>query len=73
MWRYSYDGTAWLAMAGIMTLMSVLTAVVGIAIVKSTRDGSKGGTALPVLDERYARGRLDGDEYAERRRRLLSQ
>jgi uncharacterized membrane protein len=68
MWHDSYDSTAWLAMAGMMTLMSVLTAVVVIAIVRSTR---KGSTALRVLDERYARGELDSDDYAERRRQLL--
>jgi putative membrane protein len=71
MWHYSYDSTAWLAMAGMMTLMSVLAAVVVIAIVRSTREGSTGSTALRLLDERYARGELDSDDYAERRRQLL--
>jgi uncharacterized membrane protein len=71
MWQHSYDSTAWLAMAGMMTLMSVLTAVVVIAIVRSAREGNKGSTALRLLDERYARGELDSDSYAERRRQLL--
>ncbi|MEX2291046.1 MAG: SHOCT domain-containing protein [Mycobacteriales bacterium] len=71
MWHDGYDSTAWLAMAGMMTLMSALTAVVVIAIVKSTREGSKGSTALRLLDERYARGELDSEDYVERRRQLL--
>lgn len=55
---------------GMMTLMSVLTAVVVVAIVKAARNGGR-DAAVRVLDERYARGELDGDEFAERRRRLL--
>ena len=70
MWHHTYDGTAWLAMAGMMTLMSVLTAAVVVAIVKAARNGGR-DAAVRVLDERYARGELGGDEFAERRRRLL--
>lgn len=70
MWHHTYDsGGAWLAMASMMTLMSVLTAAVVIAIVRAQRrDGH--GTACRVPDERYARGELDSAEYAERRREL---
>lgn len=69
MWNHAYDSTSWFAMIAMMTLMSALTAVVIIAIVRSVRDG-KGDVAQRVLDERYARGELNSDEYDERRRRL---
>lgn len=71
MWHHTYDGTAWLAMAGTMTLMSLLTAVVVVAIVRAARNSRKDTAAVRVLDERYAGGELDADEFAERRRRLL--
>lgn len=68
MWHDAYDSTSWLAMIGMMTLMSVVTAAIIMAIVRTTRDSR--GTALRELDERYARGELSSDEYDERRCRL---
>lgn len=76
MWHYGYGSASWLWMAGMMTLMSVLTAFVIIAIVRATRssDGGVGAAdrARRTLDERYARGELGHDEYEERRRRLTA-
>ena len=53
-----------------------VTVVIGIAIVVVVAVQRFGGAAtrraLEVLDERYARGEIDEDEY-RRRRRLLEQ
>lgn len=70
MWHQAYDSTSWSAMLAMMTLMSVLTAAVIVAIVRSTRSRTE-RTAVRVLEERYARGEVDDDEYDERRRRLM--
>lgn len=76
MWHHGYGSASWLWMAGMMTLMSVVTAVVIIAIVRGARrgHGSVGAAngARRALDERYARGEIGHDEYEERRRRLAA-
>jgi putative membrane protein len=51
----------------------LLIAVVVWLIVAFTRDtgrGSRGKTPLEILEERYARGEIDEEEFEEKRRRL---
>lgn len=59
---------------GLLWLLFVTLLVVGVVLVVR---GSAGGasrpadrTALDILDERFARGEIDRDEYEERRRVL---
>jgi putative membrane protein len=67
---------------GVMLVMLVFLAlvVVGIVfVVRSFSDGERtthrsgGNRALDILDERFARGELDREEYEERRRVLTEQ
>jgi len=76
------DGSSW-AMVAVMTIV-VLAIVGGIvwAIVFASRSAHPGGrhgptpssppppTARLLLDERYARGEIDTEEYQERRSNL---
>ena len=53
--------------AGVVYLARGLSKPSGGASAAQSRDG---GSAQRVLDERYARGEIDKDEYEERRRSL---
>lgn len=70
------NGTDWAAMGVMMVFMLILVLVVVWAIAQWTRPVDR-STAMPpeksprdILDERYARGEIDKDEYQERRRTL---
>lgn len=56
-------------------VVAVAVAVVFIALkvfANEGRRGRAGDDGLAVLDERYARGDIDGDEYEERRRNIMA-
>lgn len=64
---------------GMMLMMLLFLALIVVGIVFVVRSFSDGGRmaprsgsnrALDILDERFARGELDRDEYEERRRTL---
>ena len=64
---------------GMMLVMLVFLALIVVGIVFVVRSFSDGGRTLPrsggnraldILDERFARGELDREEYEERRRTL---
>jgi putative membrane protein len=64
-----------------MTLVSLLiVAIIVVAIVLVARSVSRDGSgstharrpALEILEERFARGEIDREEFEERRRALLS-
>ena len=64
---------------GMMLMMLLFLALIVVGIVFVVRvllrrraDGPRSGSnrALDILDERFARGELDRDEYEERRRTL---
>ena len=71
------DGGGWNHMgswgwAGMMIgwiLMAVLVAVVAWALLGNIRQHPV-NRALELLDERYARGEIDSDEYTERKSEL---
>ncbi|MGC0249296.1 SHOCT domain-containing protein [Pseudactinotalea sp. Z1748] len=69
-------GWGWL----FLVLLVLGVAVLAVVLVRLLSGGERGeqrnpppmrgGRALEVLDERYARGEIDSTEYDERRRRL---
>jgi putative membrane protein len=71
-WHGGWGWGAWLATSLVMLLFWGLIIAGVIAVVRSWRPGShdgRGGSsdALRLLDERFARGEIDEDEYRKRR------
>lgn len=69
---WHYPGTmGWAGGVGMLVLMVlVLAAVVSLAVVlarRGPRPPSPAGTARRILDERFARGEIDQEEYHRRR------
>jgi putative membrane protein len=72
------DGMGWMFLHGIFWL-AVLVGIIAL-IVTFVRRGDPGrngpddrrGSALAILEERYARGEIQRDEYLEKRRDLES-
>lgn len=74
----SWDGGWWAFAMMLVSLAFIALIVVGVVFVvrSSSREEQpprrpKGGRALDLLDERFARGEIDQTEYEERRRVLL--
>ena len=65
-----WNWTAWVAMTLGMVLFWGLVAWLLVTLVRHPRDN--GRTALDLLDERFARGEIDEDEYRRRRDALRS-
>ena len=71
-------GTWWGPFMGILMLAAAVAVIVaGILVLRhfwqiGARDGreASGGQARAILDERYARGEIDREEYLRRRRDL---
>lgn len=67
-------GLAWLwpvvMLAGVALVVYVLVRLVRDGTSKGTRDAEQRPSARELLDERYARGELDDEEYERRRRNL---
>ena len=58
----------------VMAAFWVLVVMIIVGLVRGGRRGLGGGSgAVKVLEERYARGEIDRDEFLERRRYLLGQ
>lgn len=62
----------------VLAAVAVLIVMLVRGLSGSGRHGGRGGptdrrTALDLLDERYARGEIEHDDYEERRRRLQEQ
>lgn len=76
MWGYGYGGWWGPTVMGVTGLLVwVLLIVAAIALLRWSRATSRPGAppgpdARQVLDERFARGEIDPDEYAARRRVL---
>lgn len=66
MWHDGW-GMGWFMLHGIGSL--ILVAVLVVAVVYLVRGGSVGrhSSALDVLEERYARGEIDRDEYLQKK------
>jgi putative membrane protein len=70
-------GWGWLVMSLVMLAFWVLLVLGGIAMWRSLRDGDRRPrddrrSAEQLLDERFARGEIDVDEYTRRREILRS-
>lgn len=66
------DGWGWgmgMGIVGLLVLLLVVGLVTWLIVSGTQRPGSRGGSrsALDVLDERYARGEIDRNDYLERR------
>ena len=78
MWGYGYGDTGWVGwlVMGLIMLLFWALVIGGVVFLVRYSGRSRGGgggssDALRILDERFARGEIDADEYA-RRRQLLS-
>lgn len=77
MWGYGYGGGSWVGWLVMGIVMLVFWGMVVAGVIFLVRylghghDQRGGGDALRILDERFARGEIDADEYS-RRRQLLS-
>jgi len=63
----NWDGGSWWWMG--LAMVAFWTVVVGaiVMLVRRRPDDSSGPDARTLLDERYARGEIDDDEYQQRR------
>ena len=70
------SGADWVAMATVMVFMLILVLVVVWVIVRWASPVDRSAPPQPeksardILDERYARGEIDKEEYEERRHTL---
>lgn len=69
MWHYDDGWGAWAAMSVGMVVFWALVFVAVVAVVRSVREdrGSQGEEAARLLDERFARGDIDEQDYLARR------
>jgi putative membrane protein len=77
MWGYGFGGWMGPAVMGVTGLLVwVVLLVVVVALLRWSRPGTgtgrgaQGPGAHEVLDDRFARGEIDAEEYAARRRVL---
>ena len=68
-------GPGWGFLAGLLSVAFWVLVVVIIVSLVRRHGGSGGGSssALRVLEERYARGEISAEEFAERRRVLVGE
>jgi len=66
---FEHYGMGWAMMLG-WFLPLLLLVLLGLYVVRGRGD-KPGRTALDILDERYARGEIDRDEFLKRRADLM--
>jgi putative membrane protein len=74
MWDNGWGAGQWVAMSLMMVLFWGLIIFAVVALVRSTRSEGHSSSAPPrahaarrILDERFARGEIDAEEYVQRR------
>ena len=74
MWWYNGSGWGtWVLMTlGMVAFWVAVVWVIGLLVRSTTADRPRRQRALEVLDERFARGELDAEEYEARRQILLA-
>lgn len=71
-----YDHSSWMGFGGIWMLLFWGLVILGvIAIVKyiwgaPDNEQARASTALQILEERYARGEIDSDQFRRQKREL---
>ncbi len=68
MWQYGGLGMIWMLLFWVGVVVLVVWAVRNVGDNKVERDTSD--RAIEILDERYARGEIDTDEFNRRRSEL---
>ena len=73
-WNGDWTWTTWLLMSVSMLAFWGLAAWVAVTVLRSGRpaDADRAGDADQILDERFARGEIDEDEYRHRHEVLHS-
>ena len=66
MWGFGGIGFLWMVLFWIAAILLVVWAVRGI----DERGSGSRGRALDILEERFARGEVDAEEFTARRREL---
>ncbi len=72
MWGYGYNGGVWMWVVGGLIVVGLVVLVV--ALIRNSTAVTRAGTTITavtstprqILDERYARGELNTEEYRER-------
>lgn len=72
MWWYNGSGWGtWVLMTlGMVAFWVAVVWVIGLLVRSTTGDRPRSRRALDVLDERFAQGELDAEEYEQRRQIL---
>jgi len=78
-WHDGWGPGAWIAMAFVMMVFWAIVVAAIIALVRSNQGPGQDHAAVGradnparILDERFARGEIDADEYKQRRDLLRS-
>ena len=73
MWGYGYGGAWWMVLIAVLipvlVIAAIVVAVVSVSRAASPSHGGGASTARTILEERFARGEIDEDEF---RRRLTT-
>ncbi len=73
MWNNGWGGGEWVAMSIMMVAFWSIVVVAIVLLVRATRSDSHpsptptGADARRILDERFARGEIEAEEYTRRR------
>ena len=67
-WWGGYGPAHWMVVGPVMMLLFLAACAAVVYLVM--RSGARGGHAMEILEERYARGEIDQAEFEERRRLL---
>jgi len=68
-WWGGYGPAHWMFFGPLMMVL-LLSACAAVAYLVMRSDRPRGGRAMEILEERYARGEIDQAEFEERRRLL---
>ncbi len=72
---WSGGGTgAWMIFHGAFWVLLVVALIAGVFLIRPNRIGGRedeASTALDLLDQRYAKGEIDRDEYLQRKKDIV--